>query len=135
LELARLKVKLGGINARLFSTLIATITATKLAVNCQIENVKGHERGLQSAVSSIQGNRLWGVGSIHLILHGYTPRVTEEKSGMCHWLRHTPGSIDDGWKAVGPIVSASSEATHLDAFTAHHEPEAIMFDFMDPLRT
>jgi hypothetical protein len=45
------------------------------------------------------------------------------------------GGIDDGRETLSPVMPASSKTTHLDAFTAYHEPKTIVLDFVDPLRT
>jgi hypothetical protein len=42
------------------------------------------------------------------------------------------GGFNDSREAVGPIISALSVAAHPRALTAHHQPEAVMLDFVDP---
>ena len=42
--------------------------------------------------------------------------------------------LDNPGEAVGPIVAALGEAADPRAFPAHHQPEAVMLDFVNPLR-
>jgi hypothetical protein len=43
------------------------------------------------------------------------------------------GCLHDGGKPIGPIMPAAREQAHARASTAHHEPEAIVFNLMYPL--
>ena len=43
-------------------------------------------------------------------------------------------SLDDGGEAVGPVVTIAGEAADTRAFPAHHQPEAIVLDFVNPQR-
>ena len=40
--------------------------------------------------------------------------------------------IDDGRKAAGPVMAVAREAADAQAIPAHHQPVAVMLDFMHP---
>jgi hypothetical protein len=42
------------------------------------------------------------------------------------------GSFDNGREAVGPVVAVAGEAANARAVPAHHQPVAVMLDFVDP---
>jgi hypothetical protein len=43
-------------------------------------------------------------------------------------------SINDGREAVGPVMAALGEAADARAVPAHHQPVAVVFDFVNPQR-
>jgi hypothetical protein len=44
------------------------------------------------------------------------------------------GSVNDGREAVGPIMTVAGEAADPRAIPAHHQPVAVVFDFVNPER-
>ena len=44
------------------------------------------------------------------------------------------GGIDDGREAVGPVIAVAGEAADAHAIPAHHQPVAVVLDFVDPER-
>jgi hypothetical protein len=43
-------------------------------------------------------------------------------------------TVNDGREALGPVVTVASEAADALAIPAHHQPVAVMLDFVDPQR-
>ena len=48
---------------------------------------------------------------------------------MTHYAQR---SVDDGREAVGPLIAVPREAVDARAITAHHQPVAVMLDFVNP---
>ena len=44
------------------------------------------------------------------------------------------GGFDNGREAVAPVVAVACEAADAQAVPAHHQPVAVVFDFVDPQR-
>jgi hypothetical protein len=44
------------------------------------------------------------------------------------------GSLNDGREAVGPVMAVAGETADALAISAHHQPVAVMLDFVDPCR-
>ena len=44
------------------------------------------------------------------------------------------GGVNYGREAVGPVMAVASEAADARAIPAHHQPIAVMLDFVDPQR-
>ena len=44
------------------------------------------------------------------------------------------GGINDGREAVGPVMAVAREAADARTIPAHHQPIAVMFDFVNPQR-
>ena len=44
------------------------------------------------------------------------------------------GSVNDGREAVGPVMAVAGEAADARAIPAHHQPVAVMLDFVNPER-
>ena len=44
------------------------------------------------------------------------------------------GSVDDGREAVGPVMAVAGEAADARAVPAHHQPIAVVLDFVNPQR-
>ena len=42
--------------------------------------------------------------------------------------------IDDGREAVRPVIAVAREAADARAIPAHHQPIAVVFDFVNPQR-
>jgi hypothetical protein len=42
------------------------------------------------------------------------------------------GSFNDGREAVGPVMAVSGKAADPRAVPLHHQPVAVVFDFVDP---
>ena len=42
--------------------------------------------------------------------------------------------LDDGREAVGPVIAVAAEAADAQAIPAHHQPVAVMLDFVNPER-
>ena len=42
--------------------------------------------------------------------------------------------VDDGRETVAPVMAVADEAAHAGAIPAHHQPIAVMLDFVNPER-
>src|SRR6478735_10646877 len=55
--------------------------------------------------------------------------IDQERRGL-----EAERGIDDGREAVGPVMAAAREASDARAIPAHHQPIAVVLDFVNPER-
>ena len=88
----------------------------------QVEGVQHH---LTAPSSVRQRMKVWR--SVVVGDHGLA--IDQERRGL-----EAERGIDDGREAVGPVMAAACEASDARAIPAHHQPIAVVLDFVNPER-